>query len=81
MTAQAQFVLVPSDQLDQIVAKLDRLEKAIAGATITPAPQWLTIKAAAEKLGCNPSTIHRKIAAGELRAKGANKTRRVFIED
>lgn len=67
-------------ELKQMMAELRTIRQMLEGATVTPAPQWMTIGAACETLGVSRATIHRKIAAGELEAKGSGKTRMVRLK-
>ena len=78
MTDQS-FVLVPTERLNALEQKLDRLFKAVEGATITPKPEWVSIPDAVVALKVSRHTIYRKIGTGELKAKGSGKTRRVLI--
>lgn len=80
MDTPAGYALVPVADLQRLSDQVDRLTRMVEGATITPAPTWHTISDAARKLGVDPSTIHRKIDRGELKAKGAGRTRRVMID-
>lgn len=73
------LTIVPTDFLERIEARLASLQKQIDGATITPAPEWLNVTDAAEKMGVNRSTIHNWAKAGKIEAKGSGKRRRVKI--
>lgn len=66
-------------ELKQVMAELRSIRQMLEGATITPAPQWMTIAQACDALGVSRATIHRKIAAGELEARGSGKTRMVRL--
>ena len=79
MTDQA-FTLVPVERLDRMERLIIDLAARLDGATVTPAPEWLTISQAAERLGVDRSTVHRWIEAGRLQAKGHRKQRRVLVK-
>lgn len=66
-------------ELTQVMAELRAIRQMLEGARIVPAPEWLTIPQACEALGCSRATVHRKIAAGELEARGSGKTRMVRV--
>ena len=78
MTDQS-FTLVPTDWLQRMEKSMGDLHARLDGATVVPAPEWLTIAEAAKELGVHPDTIRRRIEAGSLEAKGYGKTRRVKI--
>lgn len=59
-------VLSVFDRLDR---RLSRLQAMIEGATITPAPEWLTVTEAARVTGRSRQNIYDKIKAGELKTK------------
>lgn len=78
MTDQS-FTLVPTDWLKRVENSLGDLHSRLDGATVIPAPEWLTISEAAARLGVDRSTVHRRIASGTLEAKGNGKLRRVKV--
>ncbi|WP_414897683.1 helix-turn-helix domain-containing protein [Rhodovulum sp. YEN HP10] len=69
-----QLIAVDAAALAEVLARLDRIE-----AKIAPPPQWLTVHEAAARLGCTASTIRRKIAAGEIEARGSGRARMVRL--
>lgn len=77
---QAQLIAVDAAALTELMKKVDRLETLITEANITPREKWLSIKDAAQVLKCDPSTVRRKIASGELKAQGSGKARRVLLD-
>lgn len=66
-------------ELKLVMAELRTIRQMLEGATVTPAPQWMTIAEACSALGVSRATVHRKIASGELEAKGSGKTRMVRL--
>lgn len=74
-----QFVIVPADDLRLLREEVAALAKALAGATVIPAPQWVTPAEAARRLNVNSSTVQRRIAAGSMEAKTINGKRMVKI--
>ena len=54
-----QFSLIDAEALARIEQKIERLTEALAGATVTPAPEWCSITEAARRLGVSPATIRR----------------------
>lgn len=66
-------------ELDLLRAEIAALRAEIRGATITPVPQWVTVREAAERLGCTTRTIQRKADAGEIEARGSGKSRMVRL--
>ena len=78
MTDQS-FTLVPTDWLHRMEKSVGDLHARLDGATVVPAPQWLTVTDAAKALGVDRSTVHRRIANGTLQARGEGKLRRVKV--
>lgn len=64
---------------ERLEARIERLASAIEGATITPAPAWVSVAEAAKRKGVHPDTIKRAIAAGSLKSRGAGKMREVYL--
>jgi len=71
------LIAVDPERLDRLEAELRALREQLQGATIVPRPEWLTVAQAADALNVSGETIRRRIASGELEAKGSGKTRRV----
>jgi DNA-binding MurR/RpiR family transcriptional regulator len=70
--------------LDQIATKADiaalhaqLLQIARRLDTITPPREWLTIAEFAAEAGLSPSTVRRRVAQGQIEARGNGKLRRV----
>lgn len=80
MDTPQQLILVPAADLQHLIVRVESLARAIEASTITPAPKWLSIADAAQALKCDRSTIHRRIASGELEAKGSGRLRRVLVD-
>ena len=74
-----QFAIIPVEDLAAIKFELAAIRQCLAGATVTPKPNWVSIKDAATALGVSPQTIRRRINTGEIPAQGSGKTRRVKI--
>lgn len=66
-------------ELDVLLQEVRRLHDRLDEVVISKAPEWVSIKQAAEIMDVHPSTIHRKIASGEMEAKGSGATRRVKL--
>lgn len=79
MTAEPQFALVPVEHLTALTAEVRALRQAIDGATIKPAPEWLSISKAAAALGVSTATVRRRIETGEMKARGSGKLREVKV--
>lgn len=79
MTDQS-FIIVPAERLDRMERTLADLVKALDGATVTPAPKWLTLGQAAEAMRCHKSTVHRLAEKGEIETKRANGKRLFKVE-
>ncbi len=60
------YVQVHSATLDAILQKLDSLELQVEALSMRIGDPLLSVKQAAQMLGCHPKTIQRKIASGEL---------------
>lgn len=65
-------------------ADIDRVEAMLRTVMqrldqVAPPEVWFGINAAAERLRVSPSTIRRKIASGEIEARGVGKTRQVRL--
>ena len=56
MTDQS-FTLVPTDWLHRMEHELRGMRRQLEGATVVPAPQWLTVTDAAKALGVINSVI------------------------
>ena len=65
--------------IDRLEALVSDLVTKIEGATITPAPEWLTVAQMAVKLGVSRKTVSRRIESGEIEARGSGKTRMVRV--
>ena len=59
-------------RLDEVLAKLDRV-------TVTPAPEWISLAAAADHYGVTVRTIRSRIDRGETEARGSGRGRQVRI--
>jgi hypothetical protein len=84
MTARPNITPPPLVVIDQqsfmhIIQELAEIRTALARATIAPAPEWVLVPDAAKELRVTPGTIRRKIASGELPAKGNGKARLVKL--
>lgn len=80
MMPQAQLIAIDAQALQTLIEKVSRLETLITEGSFEPRQEWLSIPDAARHLKCDPSTIRRKIASGELKAKGSGKSRRVKLD-
>jgi excisionase family DNA binding protein len=67
------------EDFERLENEVRQLREAVKGATITPAPEWVSIREAAERKGCHPDTIRRRIDAGELKARGSGRLREVYL--
>lgn len=79
MGEQPTFVMVPAGEMEAMRKDIQRLAQMIEGATITPPNEWLPIPDAAEALGVDVSTVHRRLKAGSLEARGSGRLRRVKV--
>ena len=75
-----QFAIVPVQHLADLIDEVRGLREDIKGATIKPAPQWLSIPDAAKALGCSKDTIRRRINSGEMQARGSSRLRKVRVD-
>lgn len=75
-----QLVLVSKGALDQIFDRLGTIENNLAGATIIPAPEWVSIQKAADFAGVSKDTIRRRIVDGSMEARGTGKLRQVKVD-
>lgn len=75
----ATLIAVDPERLEAIERNLASVLSILSAANISASPEWVTVQKAASLLGVHPSTIRRKIDAGEIEAKGAGKTRRVRL--
>ena len=80
MNDQTKIVVADQGEIDALRAELRAIRSILEGATITPAPEWVSIERACEIYRVGKSTIYRKINDGSLEAKGVGKMRRVKIE-
>lgn len=80
MTAHSQ---IPQPDLHELMLEMmqeiSAIKIALARATIQPAPEWVLVPDAARELRITAGTIRRKIASGELPAKGSGKGRLVKL--
>jgi excisionase family DNA binding protein len=70
-----------TDLLRQLAAKVDGLAAEVVRLRERLPPQLVTIDKAAELLGVSRSTIKRKVAAGEIRARHVGRSVRVDVSD
>jgi len=73
------LIAIDASRIERLEDELRKLRAALDGATIKPRPEWIKISEAAEALGVSTDTIRRKVASGEIDAKGSGKTRRVRL--
>ena len=73
------LIAIDAARLDRLERRIEELSASLRGATVTPRPEWMSVRAAAEHLSVSPDTIRRRIVSGELEAKGNGKMRRVRI--
>jgi len=78
MAEHPTLIAVDPAALEAMTAELRALRAEVA-ALRAPQDEWLTIQQAAAELQCSPDTIRRRIASGELEARGSGKTRRVRL--
>lgn len=74
-----QFVMIDAETVARIERQLQHLTAALESATVIPAPEWCSIKDAARKRGVSTATIRRKVAMGQIEARGTGKTRQVRL--
>ena len=74
------MIAVDAEKLDQLLERVAGIERRLQHVDLAAREEWLAISEAARILCCDPSTIRRKIASGELRAKGNGKSRRVRLD-
>lgn len=74
-----QLIAIDANALDRLESRLANLERMLMGATITPAPQWVSITDAADRMKVSTDTIRRWVASGRMEAEGAGKARRVKL--
>ena len=73
------LIAVDAGALDSIRAELAEIKALLQRATVTPAPDWVSIGEAARIRGVSTSTIRRWIDLGQLEATGTGKARRIKI--
>jgi excisionase family DNA binding protein len=61
-------LFLSSDVLDALERLIDQRVDTAIRASIGPGP-WLTVHQAAERLGCSPGAIRRRVERGRLVAK------------
>lgn len=74
------MIVIDSDELDRIIARhIAPLAQALHSATVTPAPEWVTIPEAAQLRGVTTSTVRRWITEGRVVARGSGRNRQVRL--
>lgn len=71
--------MIDLTHLERLESKLDAVLDALRGATVVPAPEWITIPEAAKRLGCSTDTIRRRVTNGSMQARGYGKLKRVKV--
>lgn len=72
------MVEIPTrEDFARLEAKVEMMIAKIDGATITPAPDWVSVSEAARRDGVSTDTIYRQIKAGERESRGSGKSRKV----
>lgn len=66
------------------IPELDALREEIAALhekldALTAKPEWVRVPEAARRLGVSPDTVRRRIASGEIEARGSGKLREVRL--
>ena len=72
--------IATAEDMARLEGKIDALTRILTGATVQPAPEWVSIRDYMARHGIkSASTVYRKIEAGELQARGSGKTREVKV--
>lgn len=72
--------IATAEDLAALHAEIRAIRQMLEGATITPAPEWVSIRDYMTRHGIkSASTVYRKIEAGELEARGRGKSREVRV--
>jgi excisionase family DNA binding protein len=79
MNTRPRIDIATAEDIERVEAKLDRLTAMIEGATVSPAPEWVSMSEAARRKGVHRSTIDRWIKEQRLQARGAGKLREVRV--
>ncbi|MBC7156690.1 MAG: helix-turn-helix domain-containing protein [Rhodobacteraceae bacterium] len=72
--------LATSQDIEALRRAIEALAARIDGATIVPAPEWVSVADAARRLGVSAQTVRRWISRGEIEARGHGRLRRVRVE-
>ena len=80
MTEHSTFALIPSDDLRALTEEVRELRAMIEGCRIVPAPRWVGLSEAAKAMDCSTATVRRRIARGQLQARGSGRGRQVRVE-
>lgn len=76
----AQLAIVDLAALNRMEARLERLEALLSRATVTPAPEWVSICEAARIQKVSDETIRRWVREGKIESNGkAGKARKVRL--
>ena len=78
MSDQA-FTLVPVERLDRMERLIMDLATRLDGATVTPAPEWLTVAEYAQHVGRTTRTVRNWIDCGMVETKRQGNVRLVRL--
>lgn len=71
--------IATTEDLAALHAEIRAIRQMLEGATVIPAPEWVSIKEAARRMNVKPETIRNRIARGEMEARGAGRMREVKV--
>lgn len=61
-----QLIAVDANALDQLISRVESLEKKLDAVRFAKEPRWISVAAAAEKYGKSHATIRRWKAEGRI---------------
>lgn len=71
--------IATTEDLAALHAEIRAIRQMLEGATVIPAPEWVSIKEAARRMNVTPETIRNRIARGQLKSRRAGRMREVKV--
>lgn len=71
--------IATKSDIDALAAEIRAMRMELQSVRTTKEPEWMLVADAARRLKVSPATIRRRIASGEMQARGSGKTREVRI--
>lgn len=80
MTAPRVLLAVDEEFANEVRAWMRHIDARLDAAKLVPAPEWVDRATACKRLGVSSRTLDRRARDGEIKTRGAGKSRRFKVE-